>query len=93
MAHHTHKYIIQCPFYHIPEQLSQDVLADASFLSDKAVMLWDTIKRTPYVCNVRMYVCMYECMYVGMYVCRYYICTYVCMYVHMYVCMYVCMCV
>ena len=37
------------PFYHVPEQLSQDVLGDASFLSDKAVMLWDTIKRTPYV--------------------------------------------
>jgi hypothetical protein len=35
-------------FYH--EQLSQDVLTDASFLSDKAVTLWDMIKRTPYVC-------------------------------------------
>jgi len=38
------------PFYHVPEQLSQDVPAGASFLSDKAVMLWDTIKRTPCVC-------------------------------------------
>jgi len=43
------------PFYHVPEQLLQDVLADASFPSDKAVMLWDTINRTLYVC-----------MYVGM---------------------------
>lgn len=43
------------PFYHVSEQLSQDVLTDASFLSDKGVTLWDMIKRTPYVF---MYVCM-----------------------------------